>query len=631
MLGKREREEEGVEEMDNSEWRTAGDSMRSSTSKRMTVPTSVAASSVDEDLIPPHPSYVRRQTGSYADSFAKHAQRFKNDMDKVHKWKAALKQASNLSGLDSAIIRPETKLIRKIVKDISRKLRRNSSYDLEGLAMGHEIVCHPNVHKSGIGRRLRKHEDIYNALKKRKITEEIYGISLDMSQIKEIILRANAFKKMDSLKILKFYSHFDGSRLRLPNGLRNLPEELISFQWDGYPHRCVPLNSCAENIVELIMTDSHVKRLWNGNQHLPNLKTIILQRSKHLIGIPDLSMAPNIRHLDVSWCPSLAQVYSSGFLPDLQNLYLIDCDAMKTVNIGGNKIERRSWRLLADYEFFILCFPCTLHKVHMKIFKSDNSNTYTFRFNSVSAQLGRILESESSDYQSLGLALVHLNLKSALPNLELLCLSDNPPSIGSLSEHLYFNFCYSCGIKGICMLCTSPGRTRQQKFSVPPKGTGNKEVLGSSWDWEDLIGINDSIMDQNIYICNCRLSKIPSNNIHWPCLTQVSLHRNESNGILNFLASVCDEVSRSDLLLLYDCTRRQFTEEFTFSLDSENPQKISDIHFNLGDKQNLHHRLAIYFSGEEWSEKKTIYSGGDNYCQKPKREVKRPYWTRNFV
>ncbi|KAI4357501.1 hypothetical protein L6164_001444 [Bauhinia variegata] len=396
MLGKREREEEGVEEMDNSEWRTAGDSMRSSTSKRMTVPTSVAASSVDEDLIPPHPSYVRRQTGSYADSFAKHAQRFKNDMDKVHKWKAALKQASNLSGLDSAIIRPETKLIRKIVKDISRKLRRNSSYDLEGLAMGHEIVCHPNVHKSGIGRRLRKHEDIYNALKKRKITEEIYGISLDMSQIKEIILRANAFKKMDSLKILKFYSHFDGSRLRLPNGLRNLPEELISFQWDGYPHRCVPLNSCAENIVELIMTDSHVKRLWNGNQHLPNLKTIILQRSKHLIGIPDLSMAPNIRHLDVSWCPSLAQVYSS---------------------------------------------------VHMKIFKSDNSNTYTFRFNSVSAQLGRILESESSDYQSLGLALVHLNLKSALPNLELLCLSDNPPSIGSLSEHLYFNFCYSCGIK----------------------------------------------------------------------------------------------------------------------------------------------------------------------------------------
>ncbi|KAI4357497.1 hypothetical protein L6164_001441 [Bauhinia variegata] len=142
-------------------------------------------------------------------------------MNKLLKWKSALTQASNLSGLDSTKIRPEPKLTKKIVEDIFKKLKRNSSYDLEGLAMGEEIACQANAYKSGIRRRLWKHEDIYQVFKKNEGKEDIHGMSLNLAKIKEIYLRPDAFERMDNLKILKFYKHFGhASRLHISDVLQ---------------------------------------------------------------------------------------------------------------------------------------------------------------------------------------------------------------------------------------------------------------------------------------------------------------------------------------------------------------------------------------------------------------------------
>ncbi|RXH97905.1 hypothetical protein DVH24_010230 [Malus domestica] len=47
-----------------------------------------------------NPSHVRKQHGSYADSFAQLEKRFDNSIDKVHKWRDALTTAANLSGFD---------------------------------------------------------------------------------------------------------------------------------------------------------------------------------------------------------------------------------------------------------------------------------------------------------------------------------------------------------------------------------------------------------------------------------------------------------------------------------------------------------------------------------------------------
>ena len=44
------------------------------------------------------PSDVRKQTGTFAQAFAEHEERFKEKMEKVQKWRDALREVANLSG-----------------------------------------------------------------------------------------------------------------------------------------------------------------------------------------------------------------------------------------------------------------------------------------------------------------------------------------------------------------------------------------------------------------------------------------------------------------------------------------------------------------------------------------------------
>ncbi|TQE08843.1 hypothetical protein C1H46_005561 [Malus baccata] len=80
------------------------------------------------------PSDVRKQKGSYADAFAQLENRFKDRMDKVIEWKAALEEATGLSGSDySDKKRTEAGFIEEVVEDISTKLKRETSYDSNGM------------------------------------------------------------------------------------------------------------------------------------------------------------------------------------------------------------------------------------------------------------------------------------------------------------------------------------------------------------------------------------------------------------------------------------------------------------------------------------------------------------------
>ncbi|CAL2278845.1 unnamed protein product [Prunus armeniaca] len=45
-----------------------------------------------------HPSDVRHQRGSFGEAFAGHEYHFRNDMEKVLRWKAALRTATDISG-----------------------------------------------------------------------------------------------------------------------------------------------------------------------------------------------------------------------------------------------------------------------------------------------------------------------------------------------------------------------------------------------------------------------------------------------------------------------------------------------------------------------------------------------------
>ncbi|KAI9073772.1 hypothetical protein K1719_044269 [Acacia pycnantha] len=69
------------------------------------------------------PSHVRHQTGSYADSFAKHEEKFKDNMEKLQTWRSTLTKSAHLSGYHySSDFQNECNLVDEIVKDILDKL-----------------------------------------------------------------------------------------------------------------------------------------------------------------------------------------------------------------------------------------------------------------------------------------------------------------------------------------------------------------------------------------------------------------------------------------------------------------------------------------------------------------------------
>ncbi|XP_060674067.1 disease resistance protein RPV1-like isoform X2 [Ziziphus jujuba] len=76
------------------------------------------------------PSDVRKQNGSYGMAFAKHEESFRDRIKEVHQWRAALKEVSNLCGLDSKNFRLENELVKQVVKDILEKLPKyRSTYE----------------------------------------------------------------------------------------------------------------------------------------------------------------------------------------------------------------------------------------------------------------------------------------------------------------------------------------------------------------------------------------------------------------------------------------------------------------------------------------------------------------------
>ncbi|KAK4849901.1 hypothetical protein QYF36_001915 [Acer negundo] len=90
-------------------------------------------------------------------AFAKHQQR--QSLDKVQRWKNALKEAANLSGFHSSGFKPESVLIDAIVLDVLKRLNDLSSSKRS---------------------RLWHHEDICHVLTKNTGSEKIEGISLNI-------------------------------------------------------------------------------------------------------------------------------------------------------------------------------------------------------------------------------------------------------------------------------------------------------------------------------------------------------------------------------------------------------------------------------------------------------------------
>ena len=106
---------------------------------------------------------------------------------------------------------------------------------------------------------------------------KLESISLNMSEIKEISISPTAFARMPYLKFLKFYL-LDGeskSKVHIPKGIEELPVRLRYLRWDCFPRKAWPTSFHAENLVELDLRQSLIKKLWDGEQVFSfNLQTV---------------------------------------------------------------------------------------------------------------------------------------------------------------------------------------------------------------------------------------------------------------------------------------------------------------------------------------------------------------------
>ncbi|KAK7401115.1 hypothetical protein VNO78_12430 [Psophocarpus tetragonolobus] len=265
------------------------------------------------------PSDVRKQTGSYQQSFAKY-----NGEPNCNKWKDALTEVANLAAWDSQTCRSESEFLKDIVEDVWKKLGSRYLNHYKGLVGIEE-----------------NYENIESLLKigSNEGTEVVEGIILDLSKLTEdLYLSSDFLAKMTNMRFLKFHnwSKFTIFNLYFCNGLDSFPFKLRYLHLDGFSLKSLPSNFCTEQLVELCMHCSNLKKLWDGIQNLVNLKKIDLWGSRNLIEIPDLSKAEKLESVSLCYCESLCQLQVPSKFLGILNLY--GCSSLKEFSVMSEEL-----------------------------------------------------------------------------------------------------------------------------------------------------------------------------------------------------------------------------------------------------------------------------------------------------
>ncbi|XP_048421682.1 disease resistance protein RUN1-like isoform X2 [Pyrus x bretschneideri] len=190
--------------------------------------------------------------------------------------------------------------------------------------MGRTIVQEQCIEDLGKRNRLFNDEDVYNVLKSNTKTSNVEVVVLDWYNIAERPLKRVDFKVMSNLRLLVVYG---GNKF---NAFIDLPNSLRYLEWWGYPLEYLPSNFSSENLVELHMPNSKVKKLWKEEKRLVNLQVIDLHGSTNLTEVPNLSGSLNIVNINLSGCESLVEIPGCfQHLDKLTQLHLRFCTSLK--------------------------------------------------------------------------------------------------------------------------------------------------------------------------------------------------------------------------------------------------------------------------------------------------------------
>ncbi|TQE11717.1 hypothetical protein C1H46_002753 [Malus baccata] len=192
--------------------------------------------------------------------------------------------------------------------------------------MGRTIVQEQCIKDPGKRDRLFTKEDVYRVLKSNTETPIVEAILL--SSWYESEKQPLKFKLMSNLIMLigltfRILDRKSAASLDLPDSLRY-------FYWWGYPLESLPSKFLPENLVELHMPYSEVKKLWKEDQRLVNLQVLDLQGSRNLTEVPNLSGSLKIVDIHLSGCKRLVEIpWYFQDLDRLTHLRLQGCTSLK--------------------------------------------------------------------------------------------------------------------------------------------------------------------------------------------------------------------------------------------------------------------------------------------------------------
>ncbi|XP_062004383.1 disease resistance protein RUN1-like [Rosa rugosa] len=207
--------------------------------------------------------------------------------------------------------------------------------------MGWKIVREESTEKLGKRSRLHNGEDVCHILKRNTGTAKIQSIS-SRNCINKLTLDPQAFTGMDNLRFLMLrFIHLDDKA-----NLEYLPDALQYLYWHSYPLKSLPSKFFPDNLVELHMPWSKLKRLWNKGQNPKNLKRIDLSYSMDLVDVGELSNSVNMESINLQGCKSLVQVPDLSKCVYIKSINLLGCvslvqvpDLSKSVNIESINLQ----------------------------------------------------------------------------------------------------------------------------------------------------------------------------------------------------------------------------------------------------------------------------------------------------
>ncbi|XP_019095566.1 PREDICTED: disease resistance protein RPS4-like [Camelina sativa] len=160
-------------------------------------------------------------------------------------------------------------------------------------------------------RRLCNSNYIVAALHGKMETNNVRGISLDMSKVTHMPLNKLVFTNMCNLRYLKLYSSTcpreckSDCKLNFPDGLSFPLEGVRYIDWLKFPLKELPPDFNPMNLVDLRLPYSNIEQVWKVSKETPKLKWVDLNNSRMLQKFSGFSKAPNLLRLNLEGCTSL--------------------------------------------------------------------------------------------------------------------------------------------------------------------------------------------------------------------------------------------------------------------------------------------------------------------------------------